>query len=198
MFVKHFSSWKTKKKQKQQQQIRERLTDPNTIITNHGDGNSNKCGSTAATCYGIKYKCGNPFYPRTVYSCSETGTSINDQYCSFGGRGNCNIYHSPPGCDECSPPPGRFFKKSYNHPCVDCQSIFGNACYGCNDAYGCCQCADGFGVLYDAESQMWYCHPTPCLNPDYNCRVCNWYSTATYCSQCENGFNTMIGNEYCI
>lgn len=90
------------------------------------------------------------------------------------------MYHSPPGCDQCIP---GWFKKSYNHPCVDCQSVFGEACLLCNDFHGCGQCIDDFKLSYSADKLLWYCEPTPCLNPDNNCRVCN----NGLCSQCRSG-----------
>ena len=174
---------------------------PHTIISNNGDGNSDKCGSTGVPCYGLKYECYDGFWPRIINECSvEDGTGIlnlqtGDEYCSSSGAESCKVYHSPPGCDQCQT---GTFKKSYNHPCKDCQEIFGPACLGCNDVNGCCQCKNGFGLLWSSENLMWFCHPTPCLNLDYNCQVCNWTPDHTFCSQCKQGFNRRVQYEYCI
>ena len=112
--------------------------------------------------------------PREVDRCVNTP-------CASWEKGLCLIYHNPPGCDQCINT-GTNFKIDYNHPCVNCQSIFGNQCLGCNDFLGCCQCnpINSYTLVKDDCSDLWYCKPSPCLNPDNHCQVCN----NDKCSQC--------------
>lgn len=172
------------------------MIDHDTTVTD--SGNSDQCGATGETCYAARYECGDELYPRTIYSCSETGNSIDNghsnPYCELSGAGSCNIYHSPPGCSQCA---SLSFKQSFDHPCLNCKDVFGDICLGCNDFTGCCGCQSGFGMIWDEDTNMWFCHPTPCLNPDYNCRVCNWDYGGTYCSQCNDGFTLRDAN-HCI
>ena len=113
-------------------------------------------------------------------------------YCGADEAGECRIYHSPPGCDQCWP---GAFKKSYDHPCVDCQETFGNVCIGCNDHSGCCECRpiNDFTLTRDDFTGLWYCKPNPCLNPDNHCRVCN----NGLCSQCQEGYPNMAADRSC-
>ena len=121
--------------------------------------------------------CGGDVQIASVCVTGKDGTHLD--HCGGDEVGTCKIYHSPPGCDQCL---SGSFKKSYYHPCVDCQEIFGNVCPGCNDYSGCCSCSpiNDFTLTKDVKSGLWYCKPSPCLNPENNCQVCN----NGLCSQC--------------
>ena len=119
------------------------------------------------------------------------GFSFPHDYCFPWDAGNCEIYHMPPGCDLCE---SDNFKLSYNHPCVDCQDTFGDACLHCGDFDGCQQCHSNiYQRTYDAGDDIWYCKPTPCYYMSNHCAVCN----NGQCSQCENGY-TMMTNGQCV
>ena len=66
--------------------------------------------------------------PRPIRRCTNP-----EGFCGENEAGLCHAYHAPPGCNQCN---YGTFKKSYNHPCVNCQNIFGNACDKCNDDFG--------------------------------------------------------------
>lgn len=127
--------------------------------------------------------------PRPIILCSVE----DDGFCSLQESGDCRVYNGAPGCSQCN---RGSFMKSYNHPCVNCQSIMGDECVGCNDFYGCYQCRDGnnFFIEYDEYSQLYYCKPQPCLNNQTLCKVCN----NGYCSQCNDGFTLDPSRKFCV
>lgn len=127
--------------------------------------------------------------PRPIILCSIE----EDGFCSLRESGNCQVYNAFIGCSQCN---SGSFKKSYNHPCVDCQSIMGDECAACNDFTGCRQCKDSnnFYLEYDTFSELYYCKPQPCLNPENLCRVCN----NGYCSQCMDGYTIDQSRKFCL
>ena len=74
--------------------------------------------------------------------------------CSCGELDNCQVCHEESGCAQCK---DGYFKKDYNYPCVNCQTVFGDSCMFCQDLNGCGQCKQGFIRTFDDSCQMWFC-----------------------------------------
>lgn len=96
------------------------------------------------------------------------------------------------GCSQCE---SGSFKLSNNHPCVSCNEYFGDSCVQCNDYQGCTQCSpsNDFTLAYDTNSNIRYCEPSPCIDDDNNCIVCN----NGFCSQCAQGYTINPDQKSC-
>ena len=68
----------------------------------------------------------------------------------------CQVCNMPSGCAQCQNG-GEYFKLDYNHPCTQCQQVFGDECLHCQDFNGCAQCANGFERVYDSQEDLFYC-----------------------------------------
>ena len=137
--------------------------------------------------------CDYDMYPdlNKLNECSNSNE--NHDHCSEEESGNCEVYNERKGCSQCK---NGNFKKSFNYPCVNCQSVFGDECSFCNDFIGCQQCTDQnkYSREFDSESQLYYCKPQPCLDEKNNCKVCN----NGYCSQCMQGYEMHQTEKFCV
>ena len=87
-------------------------------------------------------------------------SQCNGNFCSFEESRHCLEYNDYVGCTTCA---NGFWKKSWQHPCVDCQSSFGAGCIECGDWNGCIECdTSKYQLKWSDENQVGYCDPIDC------------------------------------
>ena len=87
-----------------------------------------------------------------VNTCSDGISKCESKNCAASGDNDDCLNQYSWGCSNCQ---NGYFMKSFEYPCVSCQTLTG--CIECTNWQGCIKCVDGFTSYWDDNCSIHRC-----------------------------------------